>query len=220
MEYFMDMAQRHKKSQRDNLIQKIKIKMEHDPAIIQNKMTKLAREFYRRGKEVMNELYRLNAFIRFEVYPEYLLMSEIRPEHDIIDLIFYYFWRRYPEFIILLYDKRYGYLSTKRPGLRFPLLRCEKNYWIFGRDHFALSAIRKFIAPQLQEPFHTENFTSKTWECYYDSQYIKNRKNIKLARKALPKKMIKKAVTGLSYEAKRLEEEEKGRQKNSLLKYL
>ena len=127
-EYFLEMAQRHRKSQRDDLVCRVKTVIERDPAIIQNKVTKVAREFYRRGKEVMNELYRLNAFIRFEVYSEYLLVSEIRPEHNIIDLMFHHFWRRYPDFIILFYDNQYGYCSTKRPDIQFSSLKSEKNY--------------------------------------------------------------------------------------------
>lgn len=213
------MAQRHRKSQRDDLVSRVKTVLERDPAIIQNKVTKVAREFYRRGKEVMNELYRLNAFIRFEVYPEYLLVSEICPEHDIIDLMFPHFWRRYPDFIILLYDKKYGYCSTKRVGIQFESWKSERNYWVFKRDQYTLAEIRINIAPQLHDLFDVEAFSTTTWEKYYDSQYIKDRKNIKLARKALPKKMIKESVSGLVYEAKRLEEEEKERQKNSLLKY-
>lgn len=213
------MAKRHKKSQRDDLIYRVEKVIGRDPAIIENKMTKIAREFYQRGKEVMNELYRLNAFIRFEVYPEYLLVTEIRPEHNIIDLMFHHFWRRYPDFLILFYDKKNGYLSTKRFDIQFSSLKYENNYWIFGRDQFNLSDIRNFIAPQLPEMFNVDNFPANTWERYYDSQYIKDRKNIKLARKALPKKMIRKAVTGLAYEAKRLEEEEKNKQKNSLSKF-
>lgn len=214
------MVQRHRKSQRDDLVSRVKPVLERDPAIIQNKMTKVAREFYRRGKEVMNELYRLNAFIRFDVYPEYLLVSEIRPEHNIVDLMFYYFWRRYPDFIILLFDKQHGYCSTKRPDIQFASLKQEKNYWIFNRNQYTLVEIRTWIIPQLPNLFDVGSFTPTTWERYYDSQYIKDRKNVKLARKALPMKMIKKAVNGLAYEAKRLEEEENDRQKNSLLKYL
>ena len=214
------MAQRHKKSQRDDLVCRVKKVIERDPAIIQNKVTKIAHEFYRRGKEVMNELYRLNAFIRFDVYPEYLLVTEISPEHNIIDLMFHYFWRRYPDFLILFYDRQSGYLSTKRPDIQFPSLKYEKNYWVFGRDQFNLADIRNVIAPQLPEMFNVDDFTATTWERYYDSQYIKDRKNIKLARKALPKKMIRKAVKGLAYEAKRLDEEENSRQKNALLKFL
>jgi len=220
LDYFLDMAKRHKKSQRDDLIYRVNWVIEHDPAIIQNKMTKMAREFYQRGKEVMNELYRLNAFIRFEVYPEYLLVTEIYPEHNIIDLIFYHFWRRYPDFLILLYDKQFGYLSTKRSDIQFPSLKYEKNYWVFRREQFDLCDIRNLIAPQLPEIFNVDDFTPVTWERYYDSQYIKDRKNIKLARKALPKKMIRKAVMGLSYEAKRLNEEEKSKQKETLLKFV
>ncbi|MDD1777204.1 MAG: DUF4130 domain-containing protein [Candidatus Helarchaeota archaeon] len=223
VEYFLEMAQRHRKSQRDDLVSRVKTVLERDPAIIQNKVTKIAREFYRRGKEVMNELYRLNAFIRFEVYPEYLLVSEIRSEHDIIDLMFPYFWRRYPDFIILLNDKEYGFCSTKRSDIQFSFSswKCERNYWIFKRDQYTLAEIRTSIAPQLQHLFDVDTSSSIIWEKYYDSQYIKDRKNIKLARKALPKKMIKESVSGLSYEAKRLDEEENDRQKkNSLLKYL
>lgn len=220
MEYFLEMAQRHRKSQRDDLVSHVKTVLERDPAIIQNKATKVAREFYRRGKEVMNELYRLNAFIRFDVYPEYLLVSEITPEHNIIDLMFPYFWRRFPDFIILLYDKKYGYCSTKRPDIQFSSWKYERNYWIFKREKYTLAEIRTSIAPQLHDLFDVDAFSPTTWEKYYDSQYIKDRKNIKLARKALPKKMIKESVSGLSYEAKRLDEEENDRQKNTLLKYL
>ncbi|HUY00666.1 MAG TPA: DUF4130 domain-containing protein [Candidatus Deferrimicrobium sp.] len=218
--HFLELASRHKKSLRDDLIPKVKKVLGENPSIIYNKLTKLARQFYIRGREVLGELHRLNAFIRFEVYPEYLLVSEIRPEHDIIDLMFNYFHRRYPDFIILLTEQYQGNISTKRPNIHFSTLKQKRNYWYFPRHSYTLQDLRELIQPQLMELFDVEDFTSELWERYYDSQYIKERKNIKLARKALPKKMIKKAGGGLSYEAQRLEEEEHRRQMNSLLDFL
>jgi hypothetical protein len=85
--HFLELASRHKKSLRDDLIPKVKKVLNENPVIIYNKLNKMARQFYLRGREVLGELHRLNAFIRFKVYPEYLLVSEIRPEHDIIDLM-------------------------------------------------------------------------------------------------------------------------------------
>ncbi|NVM55054.1 MAG: DUF4130 domain-containing protein [Candidatus Helarchaeota archaeon] len=218
--YFIELASRHRKSQRDDLIPRVKKILKENPAVIHNKMTKLAKQFYLRGREVMGEYHRLNAFVRFEVYPEYLLVSEVRPDHDVIDLIFNYFRRRYPDFIILFYDVDYGNLSTRRCEIQFPNFKYKRNYWYFPRNSIPLLEIRKNIRMQLPDTLPVEDFTTQIWERYYDSQYIKDRKNIKLARKALPKKMIKKAGGGLSYEAKRLDEEEKERQKNSLLDFL
>jgi len=218
--HFLDLAGRHRKSQRDGLIPRVKQVLRENPAIIYNKMTKLARQFYLRGREVMGEYHRLNAFVRFEVYPEYLLTSEIRPEHDIVDLMFNYFRRRYPDFLILFFDQKTGYLSTRRPKIRFPSFKYVRNYWYSPRKSYTLDEVRESIRTQLPETLNVEDFTSETWERYYDSQYIKERKNIRLARKALPQKMIKKAGGGLAYEARRLEEEEKNKQKNSLLDFL
>ncbi|MFX1293510.1 MAG: DUF4130 domain-containing protein [Promethearchaeota archaeon] len=218
-QYYLAMAERHKKSQRDNLIRQVKRVLKENPAIIQNKMTKLARQFYLRGREVMGELHRLNAFIRFDLYPEYFLVSEVHPEHNIIDLIFYHFCRRFPDFIILIYDQSFGYLSTRRPKIQFPKFKQYKNYWWFPRKLYTLSKIREFIRAQLPKSLKVDLFTSIYWERYYDSQYIKERKNIKLARKSLPQKMIKKAAGGLAYEAQRLDEEETNRQKNTLLDF-
>ena len=220
MGYFLELAERHRKSQRDDLIPRVKRVLNENPAIIYNKASKLARQFYLRGREVMGEYHRLNAFVRFEVYPECLLVSDVRPEHDIIDLMFNYFRRRYPDFIILLYERKNGNLSTRRPEIQFSTLKHKRNYWFFPRASYTLVEIRELIRAQLSETIDVEDFTSEVWERYYDSQYIKERKNIKLARKWLPKKMITKATGGLSYEAQRLDEEEKNHQKNSLLDFL
>jgi probable DNA metabolism protein len=219
-EYYLAMAERHKRSRRDNLVKQVRKVFKENPTIIRNKMSRLARQFYHRGREVMLEVHRLNAFIRFDVYPEYLLVSEVRPEHDVIDLMFNYFRRRYPDFILALYDQRQGYVSTRRPDICFPNLTQERNYWFFPRKVLGVSELRERLRPQLQELLDAENFTGEVWERYYDSQYIKERKNIKLARKALPAKMIKKAAGGLAYEARRLDEEEKDRQKSTLLDYI
>ena len=218
--YYVSMAERHKKSERDNLVGQVKRALKENPAIILNKMTKLARQFYLRGREVMGEYHRLNAFIRFEVYPEYLLVAEVRPEHDVIDLIFNYFRKRYPDYIIILFEQNYGNISTRRPDVCFPEFKFKRNYWYFPRKSHTLADIRQRIRAQLPETIDVEKFTREVWERYYDSQYIKNRKNIKLARKFLPKKMIKKAAGGLAYEAQRLEEEEKDRQKSTLLDFV
>ncbi len=218
--YFLELAGRHWKSHRDNLITHVKKVLKENPAIIFNKMTKLGRQFYLRGREVMREYYRLNAFIRFEMHPEYLLVSEIRPEHDILDFIFNYFRRRYPDFLILLFDEKTGNISTRRAEIEFPMFKFKRNYWYFMRHLFSLDEIRQIIRAQLPDTIKINVFTTRVWERYYDSQYIQDRKNIQLARKLIPKKMIKKAAGGLAYEAKRFDEEEKNRQKNSLLDFL
>ncbi|MHA1278316.1 MAG: DUF4130 domain-containing protein [Candidatus Helarchaeota archaeon] len=219
-EYYLTMAQRHKKSQKDNLIKQVKQMLKNNPAVILNKMTKLARQFYLRGREVMMELHRLNAFVRFDIYPEYLLVSDVYPEHDIIDLMFNYFCRRYPDFVITFYDHQRGYLSTRRPNICFPKLKTKRNYWYFPKNAYQVGRIRDLLRPQLNDFLNVDHFTREIWECYYDSQYIQERKNVSLVRKALPAKMIKKSAGGLAYEGQRIAEEEKNRQKNTLLDYI
>jgi len=217
--YYLKLASRHRKSQRDDLIPKVKKVLKAEPAIIYNKVSKLAKQFYKRGREVMGEYHRLNAFVRFEAYPEYLLVSEVRPEHDILDLMFSYFRRRYPDFVILLWDQHSGNLSTRR-NLDFPVFGYKRNYWHYPRTKYSLLMVRDLIRSQISELFNVDNFTTELWEHYYDSQYIKSRKNIKLAQKAIPKKMIAKAGGGMSYEAKRFDEEEHNKQKSTLFDFL
>ena len=217
--YYLELASRHRKSQRDDLIPKVKKVLKTNPAIIYNKMSNLAKQFYLRGREVMGEYHRLNAFVRFKAYPEYLLVSEVRPEHDILDFMFNYFRRRYPDFIILLWDQHNGNLSTRRK-LNFPDFNYKRNYWYYPRTNFTLQIIRNLIRKQISDLFNVDNFTMELWEHYYDSQYIESRKNIRLARKAIPKKMIEKAGGGMSYEAKRFDEEEHNRQKTTLFDFL
>lgn len=219
LNYFLEMAQRHRKSKRDNLIARVTRVLKENPAIIQNKMTKLAQQFYSRGREVIGEVHRLIAFIRFELYPEYLLVSEVYPEHDVIDLMFNFFCKRYPTFIILFFTKKQGYIATNRSDIDFPAFKFKQNYWVFKRNSNSLDNIRQLLRLQLSAILTPEKFSSKTWECYYDSQYIKSRKNIRLARKVLPEKMIRKVAGGLAYEAQRLDEEEKKQQKCTLLEF-
>lgn len=218
--HYLQLAARHSKSSRDDLILRVKKVLQVNPAIIYNKTTKLARQFYLRVKEVMGEYHRLNAFIRFEAYPEYLLVSEVRAEHDVLDLMFNYFRRRYPDYIIVLNTGEDCNLSTRRSDIQFPQLKVRRNYWYFAREQYSLDEIRAMIRVQLPEILALDDFSPHLWECYYDSQYIKARKNLRLARKAIPKKMIEKSAGGLSHEARRFDEAEKTLQTTTLLQYL
>lgn len=121
------------------------------------------RKFNNLAREVSHEVHRMLGFIRFIPYDDLTLVAAPKLEHNTADLILKKFYPRYPGYkIVLLLDNK--------------ALAMEK-----GR-----------IFPENPIPYHSitklNDTYASTWEKYYESQYIPERKNIPLAQKAIPQK--------------------------------
>lgn len=121
------------------------------------------RKFNNLAREVSHEVHRMLGFIRFTSYDDRTLVATPKLEHHTEDLILKKFYPRYPGFKIVL---------------------------LIGDEALAMEKGKVFsIDPQ---PYITSTLATDayavTWENYYESQYITERKNLPLAQKAIPQK--------------------------------
>ncbi|MBZ4654092.1 MAG: hypothetical protein JG781_1431 [Peptococcaceae bacterium] len=115
------------------------------------------------AREVHHEVHRMLGFIRFSALDEETLVARPKLYHDTADLILKRFAPRYPHYKVVLV------LDTQA--------LCFYQGKIFSLD---ARPFREFLAKK--------DDYSTLWEQYYKSQYIEDRKNIRLAQKVIPQK--------------------------------
>ena len=120
--------------------------------------------FRRRSREVGNEIHRMLGLIRFEETSDGALVARPQLFHRTADLLLRKFQSRYP-------GRRLIFLLPE-------IALCFHQDRLFSIDLQDLSS--SVLNP-------TDNFTA-LWEEYYRSQYIPERKNIRLASHFIPKK--------------------------------
>lgn len=196
----IDLAKRNFKSKYDNLIQQAK-EIKNCDLFATN--TDLARKLRNRAREVMGEYHRLSAFLRLDVYPEMLLFTNVELLHDTTDMLMRHFRDRYPTFIVGLYCNGVLHVDSRRDELE---VFAKK----FKTKDSAIAWLRDLLKTKISERIDTKKWSEDYWTTFYHSQYIPERKNLKLANKFLPKKfriqadmlhediMIKKEKRGAS----------------------
>ncbi len=174
------LAERHKRSASDNVIQNA----------LKNPERILSREgigkiVYERYQEVSKESARLKSFTRLKVYPERLLVGRINEEHDVGGLVLSYFMNKFPTFFIIIFSNHCLHCGSKK---------IKVNIEPFGSsDEEIIDKIRKTILKRMESMglklIETKNFKEDSWEAYYDSQYIPEKKNLTAQNnKCLPAK--------------------------------
>ena len=129
------------------------------------------RKFTDMAREVAHEVQRMLGFIRFTSPEDNILLATPKLFHDTSDLILKKFQARYPHYriILVLGD---GALSIEKGKLS------------------------KLSLPEISNYQENEDPYTQVWQEYYKSQYIKSRKNIPLASKAIPQKYWEWMVEG------------------------
>jgi probable DNA metabolism protein len=133
------------------------------PALVLEKGCKEGKELYALNRAVTHEIRQVVAFVRFTPLGKDTLIAEVPLTHDIIDLLLIRFKKRYSSYRLVLVNGEKAVVIDKMGN-------------IYEEDN---EIYRKCL--------DEDDFT-KYWDTYYRSQYIENRKNIKLAARALPKK--------------------------------
>ncbi len=130
------------------------------------------------AKNVSREKHRMEAFVRFKLTKDNIYFANIAPDFNVLPLIAKHFKNRYADQKWVIYDIKRNYgLYYDLQDLDFINLDFPKNF-----DFSKTSA--DFFA---EEEFEFQ----KLWKDYFDSTNIKERKNMKLHIRHIPKRYWK-----------------------------
>jgi len=164
-----------------------------DPELVLNQVTKEGRLLYNMQREVLGCLHRNKAFTRLQINKHGILYARVFSEHFIEDYLAKFFSERFPNFVVVIGSSRGTFVKDYNSKLFVSKLSMEET-------------IRK-LEPQLEiNPMldEMEDFDENIWHSFYTSQYIKERKNLRLFHKHIPKKMLK----NMEYENKLINKNE------------
>ncbi len=149
---------------------------DQDINIVKNLATKEARKLYEMQRSVMRCIHLKKSFIRFSLSRHGILYTRTHLEHNVVEQLLEHFNARYPLFHIAIeYDKK-TYVISPEGKISVHGLRVEE-------------AVRMLEAELMLDPILTEiEFDDGLWEEYYDSQYIRQRRNTGLMKKMMPLK--------------------------------
>ena len=120
--------------------------------------------FVARAKAVFYEIHKMLGFIRFHPAPDHTLVAQPKLFHQTADLILRKF--------VVMY-----------PRSRLVLVLAEQAV-VMEHGHITSVPASNYLAYVKNDDF------SKTWQIYFQSQYIATHKNINKARTILPKKFL------------------------------
>jgi len=162
-------ALHHGASRKVSVIEKTILQsMNKGVSYVLEKMSMEAVQFARLASEVAREIHQAKAFIRLvPLETPKILFGEWELNHETIYFIMKHFLRRFPEYTILLLTGTQAYAGQ-------------------GSEIWEETIDRR----QLNLPAKKDEFLDE-WLTFYQSQYIPQRKNIKLFKKHVPQKYWK-----------------------------
>lgn len=162
----IDYALRHWKPYKYQvIIASIRHALKFGLTYVNNKTTNEAKDLYNLASQVKREVHRALGFIRFipiERDQQKFLIGHFEEENQVGDLVIKNFQTRYQGYNLLI-------KTSKR------------IYFFYDKQVYQLAA-HKF-----KMELNDQNF-EKFWEVFYQSNFIPQRKNTKLAQKLIPKK--------------------------------
>ncbi|MFX0092188.1 MAG: DUF4130 domain-containing protein [Candidatus Hodarchaeota archaeon] len=183
-------AEKHHRLKNDeNLITRVYNQLKENPELIRSKATEEAKLIHKLAREVGRDIHQQISFLRFDAYPEWLLCAKTTSEHDVLPSVLEHFSERFPLHIILIHDRRtqQNYLGTKRKNINLKNLDLDQPY------SSVIQSLRQELKRQISDVLDlVEEFSPEIWNIHYDAQYIKERRNRKLARKFMPHYLAKK----------------------------
>ncbi len=147
-----------------------------DRTLVMNIATPEARKLYRMHREVGCGLHLKKGFMRLNRSRHGILYGKPRLEHDVADLLLNHFHRRFPVFHIALEHRGKTYVADTR-GTVTAYTACVEE---------TVKELEKHLPPHpLMEGL---DFDDSLWGKYYDSTYIRERRNLKLMNRMMPVK--------------------------------
>ncbi len=129
-------------------------------------------------KKVHRERHRMEAFIRFQLADDGLFFATVAPDFDVLPLIVKHFKSRYADQRWIIYDTKRSY------GIIYDLKEVNMV------ENVKATPENLSIAPAVNLHKEEENF-QELWKHYFNSVNIKERKNMKLHVKHMPKRYWK-----------------------------
>lgn len=126
-------------------------------------------------KKMRREVHRMHAFVRFQQSKDDLYFSVIEPDFDVIPFIGSHFKKRYSSQRWLIFDKRRSY------GVAFDLKTMTYFSWT---DKVFDKSLENILA-------EGEKDYEAWWRTYFSATNIKERKNMKLHLRHVPKRYWK-----------------------------
>ncbi|MFH0862696.1 MAG: DUF4130 domain-containing protein [Candidatus Altiarchaeota archaeon] len=144
-----------------------------DPTLVKNCATPESKRLYRMQREVSRCLHAKKGFLRLKRSPHGILYARTELEHDLADLLLSHFHHRYPTYHIALEHRRMTYIAA--PGGKKTVT-----------DESLEEAVLRLEASL---PREDSGRTDETlWRQYYDSQMSKERRNLRLMDKMMPRR--------------------------------
>ena len=209
-------AKRHKDFNKGDIEKRIEYIYKKDPMFIYNKGSDIVKKFYKLYGEVRSEFHKIKGFTHFKLIKGIVLLAEVDAEHDIYDLLLNFYIKRFPEFVICIKKNNKIYFGTGKKDIKFRFARYKDKFYTIDYNDF--ENLIKYIEYNVDKMIDLGKFKEEYWRKYYDSQYIKARKNIKLAKSILPKKYKNKI--DLDFEFEKLELETKSTSQKKITDFL
>lgn len=186
---YVEAAKKHKEATSDFINQSLQL-LKEKPHEITTGCSDLGKLIKKRGNAVIWESYKLSAYVRLTPYPEMVLSGKCSPEHDTGQMIAEYLADRFRNFVVIIFTDTRCFFATKRDEIEdFPDIQ-EMG------EQAVISEIRSFAKRSFSERLGKEYLKmdcNGLWEEFYETQYLSQRKNLKLFHRDIPKYMFKKA---------------------------
>ena len=130
------------------------------------------------AKNVSREKHRMEAFVRFRLTKDQIYFASIEPDFNVLPLIAKHFKNRYADQKWVIYDIKRNY------GLFYDLEKLAMMQMKFPENFSFYKTDENYFA---KEEFEFQ----KLWKNYFDSSNIKERKNMKLHVRHIPKRYWK-----------------------------
>jgi len=147
--------------------------------------TQRARKLYEMNREVSKEIHLKKAFTRLSISEHGILYASLDFTHRIEQILLSSFTSRFPTFIVVIESKKKGTCYIGKKGKEAEKAKSP------------LSQVLKKLESQREKDSFLEGLCNEEelWEKYYGSQYIRERRNLKLLKKNMPKKFLQHNTT-------------------------
>ncbi|MFA6089415.1 MAG: DUF4130 domain-containing protein [Candidatus Woesearchaeota archaeon] len=166
------LADRHNKFNSD-LLKKVEMQ---NIGLVMNVATPEARQLYEMHTNVARAICKIKSFLRFDISLHGILYTSIDSEHHIVDDLLYFFHERFPIFHIAIFDKKKTYVISSEGLVSVYDLSLKDVVLLFEKKLPVLEIMKDF------------SYDEDLWEKYYDSQFILERKNLRLMKSMMPLK--------------------------------
>jgi probable DNA metabolism protein len=182
-----DLAQRHRDFSYSLMIAVEKQSIE----LVKAMATDEARRLYNMHRQVSCEIHRLESFTRLNISKKGILYGSISPEHNVEEPVLNFFKNRFPAFIILIESKKKELCYVSKPGQKYTIIKKTLSETLVSIE---LDIPDNKIAHELVNNNSDINSDDEDiWRTFYETQYIKERRNKRYFHKSMPRKILKGA---------------------------